>query len=179
MFLSPEAILSSIEIKPGMKIADLGAGAGVYTMNAARMVSPGGKVYAIEVQKDIVTRLKNDVPLSLRDVVECIWGDIEKPGGTKLSNESVDLALVSNVFFQVEHKDDFIRELARIVKRGGRVLFIDWTEAFGGMGPDAKSVVTKEKATEAFQKYGFSIQKEIPAGDHHFGLLFVRGVAAS
>jgi hypothetical protein len=58
------------------------------------------------------------------------------------------------------------------------VLFIEWTEAFGGMGPHATSVVTKTTATDLFSKYGFSVEKEIPAGDHHYGVLFVRGITA-
>jgi ubiquinone/menaquinone biosynthesis C-methylase UbiE len=179
MFLNPEAIVSFCELKPGMKVADLGAGSGAYSIAAAQKVSPNGKVYALEVQKDMIVRLKNDIPRPLQATIECVWANIEKIGGTKLAQESIDYALVSNVFFQIEHKDGFLKELLRIVNRGGHVLFIDWSESFGGMGPDVSSVVTKQTALDMCAKYGFTLEKEIPAGDHHYGLILVRGSAAS
>ncbi len=179
MFLNPEAILSFCELKPGMKVADLGAGSGAYSIAAAQKVSPNGKVYALEVQKDMIVRLKNDIPRPLQATIECVWANIEKAGGTKLARESIDYAIVSNVFFQVENKEGFLQELVRIVKRGGHMLFIDWSESFGGMGPDVSSVVPKQSALDMLAKHGFTLEKEIAAGDHHYGLILVRGVAAS
>jgi len=61
------------------------------------------------------------------DNLECLWGNIEKLGGTKLSDTLADKVIVSNVFFQVEDKKSFIKEVYRILKPQGKVLFVDWS----------------------------------------------------
>ena len=69
-----------------MHVADLGAGSGHYTLAAAKKVGESGRVYAIEVQKDLLTRIKNLAQTEHINNVEVIWGDVENRGGTKLKD---------------------------------------------------------------------------------------------
>jgi ubiquinone/menaquinone biosynthesis C-methylase UbiE len=171
MFADPEQIVRQFGLKEGMHVADLGAGSGFYSIAAARLVR-GGKVYAVEVQKEMLGHIQNESAKAHVMNIEGIWGNIEKPGGSKLGNASMDAVIASNVLFQVEHREGFIREIARIVKPGGRVLFVDWSDSFGGMGPIGTSIVPKAVATELFESEGFSVEKEIAAGAHHYGIIF-------
>lgn len=169
MFTDPVANLKALGLEDNSIVADLGAGSGFYSLEAGRQV-PRGKVYAVEVVKDLMMSLKKKAQSEKVPNVECIWGDIEKIGGTKIRDRIVDLAIVSNVLFQVEHKDMLIEEAGRILKPGGKVLFIDWMPGWqGGFTP-----LLKTEAKAMFEKKGFKLLREIPAGNHHYGMILVK-----
>ena len=156
-----------------LHVADLGAGSGHYTRALSNLLSEG-KVYAIEVQKEILERLKNDLSREGKSNVEYIWANIEKMGGTKLADNSIDAVVISNVLFQIEDKVTFIKEVRRILKPKGRVLLIDWSGSYGGMGPSSESVVTEDSARGLFENNGFTFEKNINAGANHWGIVLVK-----
>jgi len=53
-------------------------------------------------------------------------------------------------------------------------LLIDWSESFGGIGPSPQSVIREESAKEMLEKNGFVLKESMPAGNHHYGLIFVK-----
>lgn len=171
-FTDPENNIKQFKLGEGMIVADLGAGSGFYTIPAGRAVGSSGKVYAIEVQKDFLSKIKNDATKAHVSNVEVIWGNIEKIGGTKLRGESVDAVIVSNTLFQLEDKTTLAQEVERIVKPGGKVLVIDWSDSFGGMGPDPLSIMSSQSAQTLFEKNGFTLEEKINAGEHHYGMIF-------
>jgi ubiquinone/menaquinone biosynthesis C-methylase UbiE len=182
MFANPQENLEKFGLSPGLIVADLGAGTGHYALLAAKMVSgklaeggtgngADGKVYAVDVQKDLLDKLKNEAIHQHITNVEIIWGNVEKLGGTKLRDASCDVVIASNIFFQLEDRDGFAKEVARILKRDGRFFFIDWSDSFGGIGPTAQLVVKPAEAKAFFEKRGFTIDREVSAGSHHYGLI--------
>jgi ubiquinone/menaquinone biosynthesis C-methylase UbiE len=172
MFSDPQKNLEQLKLTTGRSVADLGAGSGSYTLIAAKMVGPSGRVYAIDVMKEMLQKLKNSASLSRIFNVEALWGNMEKLGGTRLADSAVDVALVCNSLFQVEDKPTFALEVKRILKPGGRALVVDWKESFGGMGPQPEHVVSYDDAKRVFEKAGFVFERDISAGAHHYGLIF-------
>ncbi len=174
-FSDPEKIIQSAGIFEGMMVADFGCGMGYYTFPLARKVGDGGRVYAIDIQRSLVETVKRTARMNGFRTVDGIVGDVDEPGGSKLRDGAVDVVVMANLLFQVEHKDALIAEAQRILKPKGRVLLIEWADSFGGIGPHPKDVVPRERAEQLFRGGGFTIQREIPnAGDHHYGILFVR-----
>lgn len=172
MFSDPQKIIDQCSIQAGMEIADFGAGSGFYTISASKALISTGIVYAIDAQKDLLTKLKNNTAKQGLYNVDVVWGDVEKIGGTHLRDGSVDFVMICNLFFQIEDKISTIREAKRILKPGGRVLVVDWTDSFGGIGPKVDMVFKKEHAQEVFEKEGFHQDREILAGAHHYGFIF-------
>lgn len=150
-------------------VADLGAGTGHYSLAAGALVS-NGKVYAVELQKDFIETIKVKVRDARLSNVEILWGNVEKIGGTKIGSDVADAVIASNILFQVEDKENFILEIKRILKPAGRVLLIDWSEA-SIMGAGSAKIISKTKALEMFQKKGFILEREIDAGEHHYGMI--------
>ena len=101
-----------------------------------------------------------------------IWGDLEHLGGTKLRENSLDAVTVCNLFFQIENKDALCLEIKRVLRNNSRVLVVDWSDSFGGIGPQIEAVISKEKMTNLFQEHGFVMDREISAGGQHYGLIF-------
>lgn len=174
MFSNPRANVADFGLIPGMIVADFGAGVGAYSLEMAQVVGNGGKIYAIEVQKDLLDRLAIEAKNQHLFNIEVIWGNVEKPGGTKLKDESVQVVLLANILFQADAKYSLVLEAKRILRSGGRVILIDWNGSFGGIGPHPEQVVTKDGAKRIFAEAGLSYQSDFVAGEHHYGLIFVK-----
>ena len=116
------------------------------------------------------TIIKNVKDAHLNNV-ECFWGNIEKRGGTKLGDGTIDRVIVSSVFFQVEDKNSFVEEVRRILKPEGKVLIIEHSES-SHLG--VKSFLPKERIIEMFEKKGFAPEREIDAGEHHYGIIMIK-----
>lgn len=172
MFSDPNKNIEQCGIQPGMIIADFGAGSGFYTISAAKALANTGQVYAIDVQKDLLARLKENANGENLSNVEVILGNIEKIDGTNIASGIVNFALICNVLFQVEDKKTCLLELKRILVPGGRVLVVDWADSFGGIGPHKNNVVSKDSAEALFNEAGFAKERDISAGQHHYGMIF-------
>ena len=171
MFTDPVKNLKALGLHENSIVADLGAGTGFYSVVAGKIV-PRGKVYAVEIQKEYLSTIQNKVKEAHLNNVEIIWGNIEKIGGTKIGDGVVDVIIASNVLFQVEKKDEFIKETGRILKPKGRVLLVDWSTDSSVMG--SKHVIPKDKAREMFEGKGFSFERDINAGAHHYGMILIK-----
>ena len=106
-FSSPEQNIKYLSLEKGMHVGDLGAGSGFYTLAVAKEMAGSGKVYAIDIQKDLLDRLKNEARKQGLLNVEVIWGDIETVGGSKLKDSSLDAVIASNILFQISQKEHF------------------------------------------------------------------------
>ena len=168
-FADPENNLKQFGLSEGQVVADLGAGSGAYAISAARLVGTTGTVYAVEVQKDLVTRVDREARELGLSNLEVRWGDIERVGGTKLRDSSCDVVILSNTLFQVGEMDSLQNEVLRILKPFGRVFIVDWTDSFNGMGPSEESIVSEIYSRGIFENKGFVFLKKISAGAHHYG----------
>jgi len=171
MFTDPKENLNNFGLEPKMTVADLGCGTGAYSLAVAQMVGPEGRVLAVDVQKDLLTRVKNDADKAGLSNVEILWGDIEELNGTGIRDHACDAVIVSNILFQTEDKNTFLKEAHRILKPHGKLLLIEWLDSFGGMGPMASAVINPEKAKELLSSNGFTFEKQFDAGSHHYGIV--------
>lgn len=174
MIDDPKRIVKDFMVREGSVVADFGVGYGLYAYALSEAVGETGKVYAVDIQKNMLERLKKEADEKGIKNIEIIWGDVEVVGGTKLRAESVDTVVVVNVLFQIEAKAGLVHEAARIMKTGGKLLLIDWTESFGSLGPQPNMVVDEATARRVFETGPFEFQKNINAGEHHYGLVFVK-----
>ncbi len=171
-FAHPPRNVAALGIDPGMSVADFGSGSGAYVSLIADQLTGSGHIYAIDIQKDLLRRTFNEAKRRGHHTVKVLWGDLERPGGSKIADASLDLVLISNLLFQVEDKAAVISEAARVLKHKGRLAIIDWTESFSGMGPEKAAVFDKAAALELAQATGFALDREFAAGAHHYGLIF-------
>lgn len=173
-FLDPVAVVRDLGIRDGMKIADIGAGSGEYAFAMASLVGDTGRVYAMDVQKEMLTRIANEADKRELKILETIWGDIDRTGGSKLADSSMDLVLISNTLFQLESKETAFSEIYRILKPGGVLAIVEWSDSFNNMGPHSDEVVNKQQATSLANAAGFVLEREFTPGSHHYGLLLKR-----
>lgn len=169
--MNPAQILAACNLQATDSVADFGAGSGFMSRAAAALVVQGD-VFAIEIHREIVARLARDAQEAPLKNLHALWGDIELPGGTRLDNESVTFVIISNVLFHLDDKVACINEAKRVLKPGGRLLIVDWSESFGGIGPAVHAVVSKQQALELCAHAGLTMVTDaLQAGDHHYAIL--------
>lgn len=172
MFSNPGQILDAFGISPGMVVGDFGTGDGAYARELARRVGRDGIVYAFDVQKQMIDKLVAYVEHERTTTIRPIWCDLELPHGTTLGDRSLDVAVIANIFFQIEHKEAFLAEVARTLRPNARVLVVDWSESYGHMGPHPDHVVSHDDMKGFARGAGLVFDKTIDAGEHHYGLVF-------
>jgi ubiquinone/menaquinone biosynthesis C-methylase UbiE len=119
----PEALLESLGIQEGMTVADIGAGSGYFSFRLARRVGAGGRVLAVDIQDEMLQIIRRRASRRNIGNVEPIRGTIQDPG---LSPESVDLALMVDVYHEFSHPWEMIQGIHRALKPGGRLVLVEY-----------------------------------------------------
>ncbi len=171
-FVEPQNVLLQLGLSEGARVGDFGCGSGHYALAASAIVGSEGRVFAVDIQEDMLTRLKDDSARRGARNIDFIWGDVEKPGGTKLKDSSLDSAILSNTCFQFDEKESAVTEVKRVVKSGGTVLLVEWSGEHGGMGPTKDRVILPQTAETLFSEAGFLKVKSFSAGPHHYAVVF-------
>ena len=171
-FVIPEVVMSHFHIREGDTVADYGAGSGYFVPALAAAVGAGGKVYAVEIQKNLIETIGAMVKSKGLAQVQILWGDIEEEGATKIPESSIDVGIVVNTLFQVEDTAGMIAEVSRTLRPGGKLCVIDWSESFSGLGPQPEAVVDETTARALFETAGYTFKTTFPAGGHHYGIVF-------
>ncbi len=175
-FLNPTTVVEAAKIRDGMVVVDFGAGSGFFTRAAAREVGQG-EVWAVDINQDLLPRIVNVAAGEGLRNVHVVQGDIEKQGGSNLPDAHADLVIVANVLFSLEDKEEMVKELVRVLKRGGRALVVDWKDSFGGLGPHPDHVITVGMARDLFEKGGLQYLEDVPAGQYHWGFIVRKKVS--
>jgi ubiquinone/menaquinone biosynthesis C-methylase UbiE len=170
-FANPKRNIEQFQLEPGMEVADFGAGSGHLAVEAAEVVGREGTVYIIDIQRDLLTKATHLAKEHHLESLVFIHADLETPNGSTLPNESVDAVIVSNILFQTESKENLLKEAFRILRHNGRVLLVDWSDSYGGIGPQPEQVLAESEAKSLAEKCGFSYVSNIDTGAYHYGMI--------
>lgn len=122
--LQVERVLETLQISPGQKIADLGAGSGLFSRPMARRVAPGGVVYAVDVDPNLLQHIEKSArqePLSTLRTVLASEDDPRIP-------EPVDLIFLCDTLHHMNQRPAYLQGLRRYLRPGGRIAVIDFLE---------------------------------------------------
>jgi predicted methyltransferase len=128
----PEQIMDALAIAEGASVADIGAGAGWFTIRLARRVGPNGKVYAQDIQRQMLEAIRRRVTREGLQHVETRLGHGSNPN---LPPRSLDAVLVVDVYPEVEDRITFLRNLTDALKQNGRIGVVNYRPGRGGPGP--------------------------------------------
>lgn len=128
----PDQIMDALGIAEGSTVADIGAGAGWFTIQLARRVGPNGHVYAEDVQRQMLEAIRRRVSREGLQNVEPRLGNYTDP---QLSPRLVDAALMVDVYQEIDDRVTFLRNLARALKPNGRIGVVNYKPGQGGPGP--------------------------------------------
>jgi len=119
----PDAALDAIGIKPGMVVADVGAGTGYMTLRMARRVGPSGKVYANDVQPEMLRRLRQNAAKEKLANIETVLGTEADP---KLPPGKLDLILLVDVYHEFSQPQKMLQRMREALKPDGRLVLLEY-----------------------------------------------------
>ena len=128
----PDEIMDVLGIADGAAVADIGAGAGWFTIRLARRVGPNGVVYAQDVQRQMLDAIRRRVGREGLRNVETRLGSGSAPN---LPARALDAVLVVDVYPEVEDRVAFLRNVTDALKPGGRIGIVNYRPGRGGPGP--------------------------------------------
>jgi len=117
-----KAAIAAIEVPPNAVIADIGAGTGYYSFLLAKKV-PKGKVYAVDIQLEMIEMLQTRKRQLKDSVVEVIKSTIQNPN---LPANSIDVAIMVDVYHELEYPQEMLQALKKALKPGGKILLIEY-----------------------------------------------------
>jgi SAM-dependent methyltransferase len=118
-----DLLLPELALRPGMVVADVGAGTGYIARRMAAQVGASGVVYAVDVQPEMIAMLKS---LAARDKLAQIRPVLGAADDVRLPPASVDLAIMVDVYHELEFPRELLASLVRAMKPGGRVVFVEY-----------------------------------------------------
>jgi ubiquinone/menaquinone biosynthesis C-methylase UbiE len=120
---NPEGALDALKIRPGMVVADVGAGTGYMSLRLARRVGPSGKVYANDIQPEMLRRLRQNAAKAGITNIETVLGDVADP---KLPAARMDLVLLVDVYHEFSKPREMIDRIRESLKPDGRLVLLEY-----------------------------------------------------
>jgi ubiquinone/menaquinone biosynthesis C-methylase UbiE len=116
-------LIEALKFKPGEVVADIGAGTGYHVRRIAPKILPRGKVYAVEIQQEMLDLLTNKLTaIGITNVVP-VLGTISDP---KLPTNAVDTIIMVDVYHEFDHPFEMTAAMCRALKPGGRMVFVEF-----------------------------------------------------
>ncbi len=116
-------ILAATAVKPGMAVADIGAGTGLFTRLFAQAVKPGGRVYAVDISQAFVDHI---LQTSKAQGLDNVTGIVNDGTETSLPGASLDLVFISDTYHHFEHPRETLASIRKALRAGGRMVVIDF-----------------------------------------------------
>ena len=123
VFANREKIVAAAKVKPGMKVADVGAGTGLFTRLFAKAVGPEGKVYAVDIAKNFLQHIEKTTKENGIENVETVLATADS---SNLRPDSVDLVFISDTYHHFEFPQKTMASVHRALRPGGRVGVVDF-----------------------------------------------------
>lgn len=120
---APSLLLKALKLKPGMAVADIGAGSGYLTFPMAKRVAPSGKAYAVEIQQEMLDIIQKRMKERGVTNIVRVLGTITDP---KLPANSMDLMLLVDVYHEFDHPYEMTQAMVRALKPGGKLVLVEY-----------------------------------------------------
>jgi len=120
---APDTALDAVRIAKGSTVADIGAGSGYMTVRLAKRVGPDGRVFANDLQPQMIELLRQRVAREKITNVTLVQGTVDDP---KLPSASVDLELMVDVYHELSQPQIMLRRLREALKSGGRLVLLEY-----------------------------------------------------
>jgi ubiquinone/menaquinone biosynthesis C-methylase UbiE len=146
--------MDALNIAEGSYVADLGAASGWFTIRLAKRVGPNGRVYAEDIQPQMIEVIKRRLPRENVDNVETVLGTADNP---KLPIGKLDAVLIVDAYHEMEQPVALLRNVARALKPDGRLGIVEFTMAGGGPGPPMDERVDPERVIRELSQAGLRL----------------------
>jgi SAM-dependent methyltransferase len=152
----PETALDKIGIREGMTVADVGAGIGYFTIRLGKRVGPSGKVYAVDVQPEMLTMLKQRAAKADVKNITPVLGSESDP---KLPAGSMDLILLVDVYHEFSQPQRMLQRMRDALKNDARLVLLEYRKEDPHIPVRSEHKMSIEEAKAELEAEGFRLEK--------------------
>ncbi|MBI3693584.1 MAG: methyltransferase domain-containing protein [Acidobacteria bacterium] len=154
----PERVLDALDIRPGLTVADVGAGVGYFTWRLARRVGPAGKVIAVDVQQKMLDLMAENLKQRNITNVEMVLGGVRDP---RLPDGAVDLALLVDVYHELSEPEAIMSHIRQALKPYGRLVLVEYRKEDPSIPILPLHKMSVEEVRSEIEPVGFQFQQAL------------------
>jgi len=170
----PEKALDALNLKPGMVVADIGAGVGYMSLRMARRVGPAGKVYANDLQPPMLDLLRQNAAKAGIGNIVTVVGDVADP---KLPANTIDLVLLVDVYHEFSQPQQMLRKIRETLKADGRLVLLEYRAEDPNVPIIAEHKMTVAQVKSELEAEGFVLQPVIETLPRQHILILTKAAA--
>lgn len=173
---APTKAIAALDIRAGMTVADIGAGSGYYTMRLSRAVGPTGKVFATDVQRGMLDLIDRRIADERVTNVTTVLGTADNPS---VPAQALDLALMVDVYHELQSPQTFMRRLRDAMKADGRLVLLEFRKEDPNVPIRLEHKMSVDEARRELTADGFVFDRVIDVLPWQHILIFKVSDAAS
>jgi SAM-dependent methyltransferase len=152
----PDKAVAALEIAKGSTVADIGAGVGFFTWRLAEVVGPAGKVYANDIQPEMIRLLKKNINQRSLTNVEPVLGKFDDP---KLPKGAIDLALLVDVYHEFSEPQKMLDRIRESLKPDGRLVLLEYRKEDPKVPIKLEHKMTVAEVKAEIEPQGYKLDK--------------------
>jgi predicted methyltransferase len=157
-FEQPERVLDALNIRPGMTVADVGAGNGYFTLRLARRVKATGKVFAVDIQQAMLDLLANNQKRAGLKNIELV---LSTPADPRLPPAAVDLALLVDVYHELQRPEEMVAGIRASLKPDGVLVLVEYRGEDPSVPIKPEHKMTVAQVLREIEPMGFRLRKKL------------------
>ncbi len=165
----PDRVVAELALRPGMSVADVGAGTGYFEKRLADAVGPSGTVFAVDTEPKMVEHLKER---ARRERTPNVVPVLANPDDPRLPDGGVDLVLLCDTYHHVDDRIEYLRRLRGRLKPGGRVAIVDFHKRPLPVGPPPEHKLSREEILAELHEAGWTLARESDLLPYQYFLVF-------
>jgi ubiquinone/menaquinone biosynthesis C-methylase UbiE len=165
----PQALIAALNVLPGMRVADLGAGTGYFSHYLSAAVGNKGTVYAVDTEPNLVVHLRERAE---QEKTANVVPVLASPDNPRLPVASIDLILVVDTYHHIDGRRAYFRRLRRSLTPRGRVAIVDWQKRDLPVGPPPIHKLAGEQVVDEMRAAGYVVVDEPDVLPYQYVLIF-------
>jgi len=165
----PRELVAALALRPGMRVADLGAGTGYFSRYLSEAVGPDGAVFAVDTEPNLVVHLRARAEREHTDNVVPILASADEP---RLPADSTDVVLIVDTYHHIDDRRGYLRRLQQVLRKRGRVAVVDWQKQALPVGPPPDHKLAREQVVDEMTAAGYRLVAEPPILPYQYVLIF-------
>jgi ubiquinone/menaquinone biosynthesis C-methylase UbiE len=154
-WLPPDELIAVLHLSEGDQVVDVGAGTGYFAIPMAAAVGPHGRIFAVDVSREMLGHLQSRLAEAGIGNVQCFEGEA---GSTGLPSACANVVFMANVWHEFDDHASVLREVRRLLRPGGRTAVLDWRpDAEPDHGPPIAHRIAPAAAKASLETGGFSV----------------------
>jgi len=167
----PKEVIQRLSIQPGMAVADIGAGSGYFTLYFAEAVGKQGIVYAGDIAEEALELIAKRAKQRGLKNIKLIHSE---ETDTKLAPGSIDVAFLCDVYHEVSHPIELLKNVRTALKQSGRLAIIDFKKEPTPHGPPLEHRIPEEQLVKEVQLAGFRVRERLSILPYQYFIIFER-----